>query len=158
MLFITSQNAIEKCKQAKKKVKKYRFDLNFSSIFNAFHRGLTLQRKIDRASSHTKCTCTFFLMHSLIRASSHTKCKCGASSHTKCTCRASSHNKCTCRASSHTTCTCTFFLMHCLIDRCQIVTDTCKNNVSRFVWKPNKSPSSSCKYKCFSGAFLFNLH
>ena len=25
-----------------------------------------------------------------------------------------------------------------LIDRCQIVTNTCKNNVSKFVWKPFK--------------------
>ena len=33
-----------------------------------------------------------------------------------------------------------FFLTHSLIDRCQIVTDTCKNNVSNFVWKPFKSP------------------
>ena len=35
-----------------------------------------------------------------------------------------------------------FFLMRSLIDRCQIVTDTCKNNVSNFVWKPFKSPLS----------------
>ena len=35
---------------------------------------------------------------------------------------------------------CIFFLMHSLIDRCQIVTDTCKNNVSKFVKKPFKSP------------------
>ena len=35
-----------------------------------------------------------------------------------------------------------FFLKHSPIDRCQIVTDTCKNNVSKFVWKPFKSPLS----------------
>ena len=35
-----------------------------------------------------------------------------------------------------------FFLARSLIDRCQIVTDTCKNNVSKFVWKPFKSPLS----------------
>ena len=35
-----------------------------------------------------------------------------------------------------------FFLTRSLIDRCQIVTDTCKNNVSKFVWKPFKSPLS----------------
>ena len=34
------------------------------------------------------------------------------------------------------------FLTRSLIDRCQIVTDTCKNNVSKFVWKPFKSPLS----------------
>ena len=28
------------------------------------------------------------------------------------------------------------FFTRSLIDRCQIVTDTCKNNVSKFVWKP----------------------
>ena len=33
-----------------------------------------------------------------------------------------------------------FFLTRSLIDRCQIVTDTCKNNVSKFVKKPFKSP------------------
>ena len=33
-----------------------------------------------------------------------------------------------------------FFLTCSLIDRCQIVTDTCKNNVSKFVKKPFKSP------------------
>ena len=38
-----------------------------------------------------------------------------------------------------------FLLTRSLIDRCQIVTNTCKNNVSKFVWKPFKSP-------------LFNLH
>ena len=32
-----------------------------------------------------------------------------------------------------------FFLTRSLIDRCQIVTDTGKNNVSKFVWKPFKS-------------------
>ena len=45
-----------------------------------------------------------------------------------------------------------------LIDRCQIVTDTCKNNVTKFVRKPFKSPLSLRKLKCFSKAFLFNLH
>ena len=34
---------------------------------------------------------------------------------------------------------CFFLVMHFLIDRCQIVTDTCKNNVSKFIWKPFKS-------------------
>ena len=37
-------------------------------------------------------------------------------------------------------CTCALsFPMRTLIDRCQIVIDTCKNNVSKFVWKPLKS-------------------
>ena len=45
-----------------------------------------------------------------------------------------------------------------LIDRCQIVTDTCKNNVTKFVRKPFKSPLSLRKLKCFGEAFLFNLH
>ena len=40
-----------------------------------------------------------------------------------------------------------FFLTRSLIDRCQIVTDTCKNNVSKFVWKPFKSPLSLRKWK-----------
>ena len=44
-----------------------------------------------------------------------------------------------------------------LIDRCQIVTDTCTNNVSNFVWKPFKSTLSLRKWKCFSEASLFNL-
>ena len=35
-----------------------------------------------------------------------------------------------------------FFLTHSLIDRCQMLTDTCKDNVSKFVWKPFKSPLS----------------
>ena len=51
-----------------------------------------------------------------------------------------------------------FFLTHSLIERCQIVTDTCKNNVSKFVWKPFKSPLSLRKWKCFGEASLFNLH
>ena len=51
-----------------------------------------------------------------------------------------------------------FFLTRSLIDRCQIVTDTCKNNVSKFVWKPFKSPLSLRKWKCFGEASLFNLH
>ena len=51
-----------------------------------------------------------------------------------------------------------FFLTHSLIDRCQIVTDTCKNNVTKFVRKPFKSPLSLRKLKCFVKAFLFNLH
>ena len=51
-----------------------------------------------------------------------------------------------------------FFLMHSLIDRCQIVTDTCKNNVSKFVWKPFKSPLLLWKWKRFGEASLFNLH
>ena len=42
-----------------------------------------------------------------------------------------------------------------LIDRCQIVTDTCKNNVSKFVWKPFKSPLSLRKWKCLAEASLF---
>ena len=53
---------------------------------------------------------------------------------------------------------CFFFLTCSLIDRCQIVTDTCKNNVSRFVWKPFKSPLSLQKWKCFGEASLFDLH
>ena len=37
-------------------------------------------------------------------------------------------------------CTCALsFLTRSLIDRCQILIDTCKNNVSNFVWKPLKS-------------------
>ena len=51
-----------------------------------------------------------------------------------------------------------FFLTRSLIDRCQIVTDTCTNNVSKFDWKPFKSPLSLRKWKCFSEASLFNLH
>ena len=51
-----------------------------------------------------------------------------------------------------------FSLTHSLIDRCQIVTDTCKNNVTKFVRKPFKSPLSLRKLKCFGKAFLFNLH
>ena len=50
------------------------------------------------------------------------------------------------------------FLTRSLIDRCQIVTDTFKNNVSKFVWRPFKSPSSLRKWKCFSKASLFNLY
>ena len=51
-----------------------------------------------------------------------------------------------------------FLLTRSLIDRCQIVTDTCKNNVTKFVRKPFKSPLSLRKLKCFGKAFLFNLH
>ena len=51
-----------------------------------------------------------------------------------------------------------FSLTRSLIDRFQIVTDTCKNNVSKFVWKPFKSPLSLRKWKCFGEASLFNLH
>ena len=51
-----------------------------------------------------------------------------------------------------------FFLMYSLIDWCQIVTDTCENNVSKFLWKPFKSPLSLRKWKCFGEASLFNLH
>ena len=40
-----------------------------------------------------------------------------------------------------------FLLTRSLIYRCQIVTDTCKNNVSKFVWKPFKSPLSLRKWK-----------
>ena len=32
------------------------------------------------------------------------------------------------------------------------------NNVSKFVWKPFKSPLSLRKWKCFGEASLFNLH
>ena len=39
-----------------------------------------------------------------------------------------------------------FFLTCSLIDRYQIVTDTSKNTVSKFVWKPFKSPLSSRKW------------
>ena len=42
-------------------------------------------------------------------------------------------------------CTCAFFFLTHQIDRCQIERDTCKYNVSKFVWKPFKSPSSLCK-------------
>ena len=34
------------------------------------------------------------------------------------------------------------FLTRSLIDKCQIVTDTCKNNFSKYVRKPFKSPLS----------------
>ena len=51
-----------------------------------------------------------------------------------------------------------FSYTHSLIDRCQIVTDTCKNNVTKFVRKPFKSPLSLRKLKCFGEAFLYNLH
>ena len=40
----------------------------------------------------------------------------------------------------------------------QIVTDTCKNNVSKFFWRPFKSPLSIRKWKCFGEVSLFNLH
>ena len=40
-----------------------------------------------------------------------------------------------------------FLLTRSLIYRCQIVTDTCKNNVLKFVWKPFKSPLSLRKWK-----------
>ena len=54
---------------------------------------------------------------------------------------------------------CAFFsFTRSLIDRCQIVTDTCKNNVTKFVRKPYRSPLSLRKLKCFCEAFLFNLH
>ena len=52
-----------------------------------------------------------------------------------------------------------FFLTCSLFDRCQIVTSTwstfstcstCKNNVSKFVWKPFKSPLSLRKWKSFA--------
>ena len=44
-------------------------------------------------------------------------------------------------------CTCALsFPMRTLIDRCQIVIDTCKNNVSKFVWKPLKSLLSFRKW------------
>ena len=49
-----------------------------------------------------------------------------------------------------------FLLTRSLIDRCQIVTDTCKNNVSKFVWKPFKL--SLRKWKCIAEASLLNLH
>ena len=51
-----------------------------------------------------------------------------------------------------------FFLTRSLIDRCQMVTDTCKNNVSKFVWRPFKSPLSIRKWKCFGEVSLFNLY
>ena len=38
------------------------------------------------------------------------------------------------------------------------MTDTCKNDVSKFVWKPFKSPLSLRKWKCFGEASLFNFH
>ena len=38
-----------------------------------------------------------------------------------------------------------FFLTRSRIDKCQIVTDTCKNNVSKFIWKPLKSLLSLSK-------------
>ena len=51
-----------------------------------------------------------------------------------------------------------FFLARFLIDRCQIVTDNCNNNASKFVWKPFHSHLSLRKLKCFGEATLFNLH
>ena len=51
-----------------------------------------------------------------------------------------------------------FFLARSLIDKCQIVTESCKNNVSKSVWKPFKSPLSLRKWKCFGEASLFKLH
>ena len=51
-----------------------------------------------------------------------------------------------------------FFLTRSLIDRCQIVTDICKNNVSKLVWKPFKSPLSLRKWKCFGEASPSNSH
>ena len=51
-----------------------------------------------------------------------------------------------------------FFLARSLIDKCQIVTESCKSNVSKSVWKPFKSPLSLRKWKCFGEASLFKLH
>ena len=51
---------------------------------------------------------------------------------------------------------CFFLVTHSVIDRCQIVTDTFKNNVSKFVWKPFKL--LLWKWKCFAEASLLNLH
>ena len=51
-----------------------------------------------------------------------------------------------------------FFPARSLNDRCQIETDSCKNNVSKFVGRPFKSPLSLHKWKCFGEASLFNLH
>ena len=51
-----------------------------------------------------------------------------------------------------------FFVSHSLIDSCQMVTNNCKDDVSKFVWKPFKSPLSLRKWKCFGEASLFNLH
>ena len=42
------------------------------------------------------------------------------------------------------------------IGRWQIVTDTCKNNVSKFIWKSFKSPLPLHKWKCCGEASLFN--
>ena len=38
------------------------------------------------------------------------------------------------------------------------MTDTYKNNVSKFIWKPFKSRLSLRKRKCFGEASLSNLH
>ena len=38
------------------------------------------------------------------------------------------------------------------------MTDTCKNNVSKFVWKPFKSHLSLRIWKCFGEASLFNFN
>ena len=51
-----------------------------------------------------------------------------------------------------------FFVSHSLIDSCQMVTNNCKDDVSKFVWKPFKLPLSLRKWKCFGEASLFNLH
>ena len=51
-----------------------------------------------------------------------------------------------------------FFSTRFLIDKRQIVTDTYKNNVSKFVWEPFKSPLSLRKWKWFSEASLLNVH
>ena len=49
-----------------------------------------------------------------------------------------------------------FFLIRSPIDRCQIVTDICKN-VPNFFWKPFQSPFSLRKWKSFGEASLFPL-
>ena len=37
-----------------------------------------------------------------------------------------------------------FFLLRSLVDRCQIMTHTCKKKDDKFVWKPFESPLSIC--------------
>ena len=55
-------------------------------------------------------------------------------------------------------CTCAFFsyaLSYWQVSDCNRLE---KNNVSKFVWKPFKSPLSLCKWKCFGEGSLFNLY
>ena len=55
-----------------------------------------------------------------------------------------------------------FFKCSCATFPCALsnwqVSDSCKNNVSKSVWKPFRSSLSLRKWKCFGEASLFKLH